>query len=103
MLSNILGLRASELAPIKLKDVYSHDGSVLQVLLVTRSFLPSKREQIDLSDLPKVRAALADYFEKELRTIASVEAPLFRSQRGGALKSQVIAVFRHGIRTPYSG
>lgn len=91
MLSTILGLRASELASIRLKDVYSQNGSVLQELHVSRSFLPSKREQIDLLELPKVRMVLADYFEKDLRAIADAEAPLFRSQKGGALKSQVIA------------
>ena len=91
LLSTILGLRASELAPIKINDVYASDGTLLQVIAVGRSFLPSKRKQIDISDLHKVRAALSDYFEKELRDITDAQAPLFRSQQGGALRSQVIA------------
>ena len=42
MLSTTLGLRATELAPIKIIDVYAIDGSVLTSINVCRSFLPGK-------------------------------------------------------------
>jgi integrase/recombinase XerD len=91
MLSTTLGLRATELAPIKINDVYASDGSVLTNISVCRSFLLGKRQLVDLTDLPRLRKCLADYFEKELGEGVDPNAPLFRSQRGGPLSSQAIA------------
>jgi integrase/recombinase XerD len=91
MLSVTLGLRASELAPMKLMDIYATDGSVLRVISVGRSFLGGKTSQVDLSDLHRLRACLANYFEKQLGEAADPESPLFRSQQGGALSAQGIA------------
>lgn len=91
MLSTTLGLRATELAPIKIDDVYAIDGSVRTSINVRPSFLLGKTQLIDLKDLPRLRKCLADYFEKELGEGVDPEAPLFRSQRGGSLKSQAIA------------
>jgi hypothetical protein len=65
MLATTLGLRATELAQIKVMDVYAIDGSVLTSINVCRSFLPGKRRLVDLTDLPRLRKCLADYFEKE--------------------------------------
>jgi integrase/recombinase XerD len=91
MLSTTLGLRASELSPIKVNDVYASEGCVRTVITICRSFLPGKRLQVGLTDLHRLRKCLADYFEKEIGEGHEPEAPLFRSQRGGALTNQAIA------------
>jgi integrase/recombinase XerD len=91
MLSTTLGLRATELSPIKIRDVYARDGSVLAIVSVCRSFLPGKRQLVDLTDLTLLRKCLADHFERELGEGVDPDAPLFQSQRGGPLSSQAIA------------
>jgi integrase/recombinase XerD len=91
MLSTTLGLRATELAPIKINDVYAMDGAVRTSISVCRSFLPGKRQLVDLAELPRLRKCLADYFEKNLGEGVDPDAPLFRSQRSGSLSSQAIA------------
>jgi integrase/recombinase XerD len=91
MLSMTLGLRASELARMAIKDVYASDGSVLRVITVSQSFSLGKRSLVDLSDLHRLRRCMADYFEKQLGEGSDPGRPLFRSQQGGALTAQGIA------------
>src|SRR5690349_5977879 len=62
-LSTTLGLRATELASIKINDVYTIDGSVRTSINVRPSFLSGKRQLVDLAELPRLRKCLADYFE----------------------------------------
>ncbi len=83
MLSTTLGLRASELAQLKVKDVDASDGCVLTVITVCQSFLPGKKLQVDLTDFHRLRKCLADYFHKEIGEGGDPEAALFRSQQGG--------------------
>jgi integrase/recombinase XerD len=90
-LSTTLGLRASELARMAIKDVYASDGSVLRVITVSQSFLLGKISQVDVSDLHRLRRCLADYFEKQIGQGVNPELPIFRSQKGGALTAQAIA------------
>lgn len=90
LLSTTLGLRASQLAQLTIKDVYDEDGGVLPVISVPR-FLLGKRSQIDLSDLHRLRKLLADYFEKQIGIGMNSNTFMFRSQRGGSLSPQAIA------------
>lgn len=91
LLSTTLGLRASQLAQLTIKDVYDEDGSVLPVISVPVSFLLGKKSQIDISDLHRLRRLLADLFEKQVGLGINPGTSMFESQRGGSLTPQAIA------------
>lgn len=88
LFSHEIGLRASEISKLSLGDIYTEEGRVrdrLQVNGVRGSRILPLRSI-------KLRAALADHYEKSFhdRRVNDL-TPLVRSQRGGAMAPASLA------------
>ena len=93
-LSIQLGLRATELAALRWADVYDSDGSVRQMILVTRAYMRKAKTRALLVSSQKLRGLLADYRERQLSLRPQDEQiPLFRSQRGGHMTAASMTRF----------
>ena len=83
IMSNYLGLRAKELASLKIADVYE-DGQIKKVLRLVASYTKGgKHRDLSLENKAVIKA-LSDYIAERREEDASVfnlEAPLFRSQK----------------------
>jgi integrase len=90
-LSIELGLRATELASLTWDDVFGQNGQIRDCVSIRAAF-SGKPMYFDLTNLPKLRSKLADYYEKRRFTSGEeVSEPLFRSQRSAALTPASIA------------
>jgi len=88
MLSYCAGLRACEIASLRIGDVMGSDGEAKQTILLEGWQTKGKqRQQVVVSE--KLRNELTDYV-REHRRNASADAPLLVSQKGGAFSSQTI-------------
>ena len=97
-LSIQMGLRASELAALRWPDIYDSDGSVRQMILVTRAYTRNAKTHALLISSPKLRGLLADYRERQLSLRPRDEqVPLFCSQRGGHLTAASMSRFVTGL------
>lgn len=93
MLSYYAGLRACEIASLRVADVMGADGAARANVLLERWQTKGKqRQQVVFSE--KLRKEIAA-FVREHRQNAAADAPLLQSQKGGAFSSQTIQqVFR---------
>jgi integrase/recombinase XerD len=93
-LSIQLGLRATELAALRCADIYDSDGSVRQMILVTRAYTRKAKTRALLVSSQKLRGLLADYRERQLYLRPhDKQIPLFRSQRGGHMTAASMTRF----------
>lgn len=88
LLSHEIGMRASEISRVCIRDVYDGQGNVRETLRVTTSrgdrTLPLRSARL--------RSALADHFERTLGTGYSDDLqPLVTSQRGGPMTAASLA------------
>ena len=86
ILSNYLGLRAKELASLKVSDVIKHDTIKKVLRLVAAYTKGAKHRDISLENKAVVKA-LQEYISvrrTEDGMTFSIDAPLFRSQKGTA-------------------
>ena len=92
ILSHYLGLRAKELAALKIKDVYEA-GNLKPVLKLLAAYTKgAKHRDVSLENKVVIKA-LHDYLdERRHQEGASFhpEAPLFRSQKGGAFSANAM-------------
>lgn len=93
MLSYYAGLRACEIASLRVGDVMGADGTALATVLLERwQTKGQQRQQVVFSE--KLRKEIT-VFVREHRRKTSADAPLLLSQKGGAFSSQTIQqVFR---------
>jgi integrase/recombinase XerD len=75
-----LGLRAKEIAALKIGDVFALDGAVRSVLHIKRSYSKMNRMRDVYVASEQVRGALASY--RLVRQAASPDAPLFATRSG---------------------
>lgn len=82
MLSHFMGLRAKELAALRLGDVFDpHTGQVREVVRLLAVMTKGERfREVFLVNL-EARAAVLTYLRT--RSLRHMDAPLFQSQRGG--------------------
>ena len=94
MLSYRAGLRACEIASLRICDVIDSNGGARgTVLLESWQTKGGKRQQAILSD--KLRKEITHYVKND-RAKASNTSPLFVSQKGGGFSSQTIQqIFRN--------
>ena len=94
MLSYCAGLRACEIASLRIGDVIGSDGEAKHTILLERwQTKGTQRQQAVVSE--KLRKEITQYV-REHSAKAPVDAPLLASQKGGAFTSQTIQqVFRH--------
>ena len=93
MLSYCAGLRACEIASLRIGDVIGSDGEARHTILLERwQTKGTQRQQAVVSE--KLRKEIIQYV-REHRAKAPADAPLLASQKGGAFSSQTIQqVFR---------
>lgn len=88
LLSHELGMRASEISKLRLREIYTEQGTLrdrLQVSGIRRSRVLPLRSI-------KLRAVLADHFESAFRDRYIDECtPLIRSRRGGVMTAASLA------------
>lgn len=96
-----LGLRALEMAAIRINQVIDTDGSVIENLKLTTTKNQKPRE-VFLSD-PRIKKALLEYIEYRKdyavrkRMIFNLSQPLFMTQRGTAFSSQTLRMLFKNI------
>ncbi len=89
-----LGLRAKELAGLKWADVYADDGRVRAVVHLRAAYTKGGKTRDVFASSPALRRVLAKYGEARwLMSAASSQAPLFASQKGGAMTPGSMARF----------
>ena len=88
MLSYRAGLRACEIASLRIGDVIGSDGEAKHTILLERwQTKGTQRQQAVVSE--KLRKEITQYI-REHRARAPADAPLLTSQKGGAFTSQTI-------------
>ena len=89
-----LGLRAKELTSLTWEDVYDTKGHVRPVLHLRASYTKGGKTRDVFLSSPTLRRALAKYGEARLSlSTRSSHAPLFPSQKGGAMTPGSMARF----------
>ncbi len=92
-----LGLRAKELAGLKWADVYADDGRVRAVVHLRAAYTKGGKTRDVFASSPALRRVLAKYGEARwLMSAASSQAPLFASQKGGAMTPGSMAKIPQG-------
>jgi len=93
ILSNYLGLRAKEMASLKISDVYDGRGIVKTLRLIAAYTKGGKHRDLSLEH-KRVVAVLEDLIQQRLRddgNLFNMSAPLFRSQTGSKFGPNSIA------------
>ncbi len=84
--SHGLGLRAKELASLKIQDVLDFDGNLRECVKLLRGYTKGgKHREVYLVN-PKLKRALQDYLQQRQESEGCAfnrQAPLFMGQRGG--------------------
>lgn len=89
-----LGLRAKELAGLKWADVYDDDGRVRAVVHLKAAYTKGGRTRDVFVSSPALRRVLEKYGEgRWLLSARASQAPLFASQKGGAMTPGSMARF----------
>jgi integrase/recombinase XerD len=85
-LSFAMGLRAKEIAMLRLRDVVDPQGTLRHEVLLTRENTKGGRQRLIYLANKDARRALADYLEARAlaeQSMPNANAPLFRSGKGG--------------------
>jgi len=96
-----LGLRAKELASLRLSDVLDYDGQLLYEVNLMRHMTKGNKQRTIYLNNKKLRKALEDYIAERNAEMKGFkldrDIPLFKSQKGGAFSpnamQQVFAKF----------
>lgn len=93
-----LGLRAKEMAALRIRHVLDVDGKLLDEINLDGSMTKGRKQRHAYLTNPKVAAAIRDYLD-ERRNADSVafnfDAPLFRSQKGGQFTPNTLQQLFH--------
>jgi len=99
ILSYFVGLRACEIASLKVGDVLDGEGNIKDTVLLTKDMTKgSKANSVYLSDF--VQKEIKKYLESNAERLVTLKSPLIYSQRtGGHFSSQTLQILS---KTPYS-
>lgn len=93
-----LGLRAKELASLTWADVYDDEGRVRPVIHLRAAYTKGSKTRDVFASSPALRRALEKYGEgRWLLGAPASQAPLFASQKGGAMTACSMARFLKAI------
>ena len=82
-----LGLRAKEIAALRVRHVLDPSGRLLDECVLTETMTKGGKPRVAYLSNPAVRQALRDYLDDRRARediLFNVQAPLFMSQKGGA-------------------
>lgn len=89
LLSFMGGMRALEIAALRISDVLGRDGQVKDTIYLKRWQTKGKKSQsIIISD--RLQKEIRRYLKKHPQLVEDREGRLFRSQKGGGFSSQTI-------------
>lgn len=81
-----LGLRAKEMASLRIRHILDDDGKLLDEINLDGSMTKGKKQRHAYLTNPKVADALRSYLDERFEAegiLFNYDAPLFRSQKGG--------------------
>lgn len=93
-----LGLRAKEMAALKVKHVLGVDGNMLEEINLTGAMTKGGKQRHAYLTNPKVRAAIRDFItdrQKRECILFNLEAPLFKSQKGSSFSPNSLQQLFH--------
>jgi integrase/recombinase XerD len=94
MLSFMLGLRAVEIAKLRVSNVVSENGEILDLLVLDKTQTKgNKRNTVPLSD--RVKTELKRYFAKYPQLLNDVSSRLIISQKGVFSSQTIQHLFKH--------
>lgn len=95
------GLRAKEMALLRLGDVLDHEGKLLYEINLLRHMTKGNKQRTLYLNNKKVRKAIEDYLADRCQAneVMTHQSPLFRSQKGGffspnAMQQVFAAIYR---------
>lgn len=95
-----LGLRAKEMALLKVKSVLDYDGDLLEEINLESSMTKGKKQRHVYLSNPKVIATFRDYLDNRRMLegiLFNYESPLFKSQKGDAFSPNTLQQLFHRI------
>lgn len=93
-----LGLRAKEMAALRIKHVLGVDGSLLAEINLTAGMTKGRKQRHAYLTNPKVVGALQDFISERKKRegiLFNLEAPLFRSQKGSSFSPNSLQQLFH--------
>lgn len=93
-----LGLRAKEMAALRIKHVMDSDGNMLDEINLNSSMTKGNKQRHAYLTNPKVAGALRDYIydrRKREGILFNIEAPLFKSQKGSSFSPNSLQQLFH--------
>lgn len=93
-----LGLRAKEMAALKVKHVFGVDGDMLEEINLTGAMTKGSKQRHAYLTNPKVVGAIRDFItdrQKREGILFNLEAPLFKSQKGGSFSPNSLQQLFH--------
>ncbi|WP_426115966.1 tyrosine-type recombinase/integrase [Massilia sp. PWRC2] len=93
-----LGLRAKEMAALKIKHVLGIDGNMLEEINLTGTMTKGGKQRHAYLTNPKVVSAIRDFIndrQKREGILFNLEAPLFKSQKGSSFSPNSLQQLFH--------
>jgi integrase/recombinase XerD len=93
-----LGLRAKEMAALKVRHVLGVDGNMLEEINLTGAMTKGGKQRHAYLTNPKVVSAIRDFIndrQKREGILFNLEAPLFKSQKGGSFSPNSLQQLFH--------
>lgn len=95
-----LGLRAKEMAALRIKHVLGIDGNLLEEINLTGAMTKGSKQRHAYLTNPKVVSAIRDFIndrQKREGILFNLEAPLFKSQKGSSFSPNSLQQLFHRI------
>jgi integrase/recombinase XerD len=95
-----VGLRAKEIASLRVKDVLGEDGRILEECSLGASMTKGGKPRIAYLTSPAVRGPLKDYLDDRRQRegiLFNVEAPLFKSQKRSGFTPNTMQQLLHRL------
>ena len=95
-----LGLRAKELASLKIKHVMDCDDALTDEINLTSNMTKGKKQRYVYLTNPKVRKFIQELIDERKskdKGLFNLEAPLFRSQKGGCFSPNTMQQLLHRV------
>ncbi|WP_460839855.1 tyrosine-type recombinase/integrase [Noviherbaspirillum agri] len=95
-----LGLRAKEMAALRIKHVLGIDGQLLDEIHLTRTMTKGGKQRVVYLTNQHARRAIREYIDERIEgdgILFNYEAALFRSQKGGHFSANTLQQLFHRL------